>query len=203
MRLQNGRDPISLHDLDAARLRARGWSVVQEGVRAGTWVAGGVAVALALVDVRAGEPLMTPALLGYGVAQVLGLPAMADSLAGVVVGSTALHLTSCVAVATIAAAIARRVRGAAARATASLLLLVIAGLALAAAGTVLARTSPLVADAVVRFVTGDVLGWVLLGGAILYAHPHVSGAASTRPTIVGAAAHSRVASPPTITSVAL
>ncbi|GJG88937.1 hypothetical protein tb265_41180 [Gemmatimonadetes bacterium T265] len=159
--------------------------MVQEGLRAGTWVAGGVACALALVDVRAGEPLTTPALVGYGVAHVLGLPALADSLAGVVVGSTALHLASCVAVATVGAAIARRVRGAAARWAASLLVPLVAGLAFAAVGTVFARTSPLVADAVVRLVLGDLLGWVLLSGAILYAHRHVPGAAP-RPTSGGA-----------------
>lgn len=147
-----------------------GRSIVQEGMRAGTAAAAGVALALALIDVRLGAPLTTPALLGYGVARVLGLPALADSLIGVVVASTVLHLAACIALATAASAVVRRVRHDADRLAAYLLIVVLAALTLGGIATVLARTVPLMAYVVPRYAMTTVLGWLVLGGWTRYAN---------------------------------
>lgn len=145
-------------------------SVAEEGMRAGAFAAAGVALALTVADLRFGEPLMTPALFGYGVARVLGSPALAESMLAALVAYAVVHLAAFATVGAVAVAIVRRARRAGALLGASLLLGAAAVLALDAVGAVLARTSPLVATAMSRFVGSDALGLLLLAGWIWYAH---------------------------------
>ncbi|HEY0780190.1 MAG TPA: hypothetical protein VGD56_19650, partial [Gemmatirosa sp.] len=145
-------------------------SVAEEAMRAGAFAAVGGALALTVADLQFGEPLMTPALFGYGVARVLGSPALAESMPAALVAYAVVHLAAFVTVGAVAVAIVRRARRARALLGAALLLGAAAVLALDGVSAVLARTSPLVATAVSRCMGSDALGLLLLAGWIWHAH---------------------------------
>lgn len=150
-------------------------SVVQEGLRAGTVAAAGVALLFAAMDLTRGEPLATPVLLGSAVGRALGVAVMAGSASGAVLGYSVLHLAAFVAIATAVAAVVRRARGDASVLAAALLLVAVAEFAFCGLVAVLAETTLTVDETWPRLALGNVLGVALLGGWTWRAHPELRG----------------------------
>jgi ABC-type Fe3+-siderophore transport system permease subunit len=150
-------------------------SVMREGVVAGTFAAAGVAAAFSTLDAVLAEPLFTPTLLGSGLGRLLGIGAMSGSTVGAVVGYALFHVAAFIALATIVAAIVRRARRDARELGAALLVLAIVELAFYGFVALLAQTSYTASQAWPQLVTGNVLGWVLLGAWQWRTHPELGG----------------------------
>jgi len=150
--------------------------VLREGLLAGAVAASGVALWYLVNDlIVVGAPLATQRVLGWGLASLLGLRALADSTGALVLQYTVAHYAAFMALGFVATLVVRRARRDATVLAGALLAFAVVEAAFVGLVTLLDETTRTGAMAWPQLVAGNVVGCLLLGAWLWRSHPELRG----------------------------